>query len=104
MESSYLVRRSPVPFSLIDQEAVRLLGEYIYKQIKNIPHPMRFNIIKKQNNTNAQCFLNLYHQNFLDRYERRASENIFEYEKLLNLYVTVVLIINGIEGNTRSKV
>jgi hypothetical protein len=104
MESTNLVRRSPVQFSLIDPEAVRLLGEYIYKQIKNIPHPMRFNIINKQNNNNAQCFLNLYHQNFLDRYERRVSKNIFEYEKLSNLYVTVLLIINGIEGNSISKV
>ena len=103
MRPTNLARRSPVPFSLIDPAAVRLLGDYIYKQIKNIPHPMRFNIIKKQNNNNVQCFVNLYHQNFLDRYERRASENIFEYDKLSNLYITVLLIINGIEGNLISK-
>jgi len=104
MRSTSLVSSVSIEFSLIDKEAVRLLGEYIYKQIKTIPHPMRFNIIKKQNTSNAQCFLNLYSKNFLDRYERRVSENIFEYEKLSNLYVTVVLIINGIEGNSISKV
>ena len=29
MESTNLVRRSPVPFSLIDPEAVRLLGDCV---------------------------------------------------------------------------
>ena len=103
MVSTNLVRRSPVPFSLIDQTAVRLLGEYICKRIKNIPHPMRFNTIKKQNMNNLQCFVNLYHKDFLDEYEGRASRKIFEYEKLSNLYYTVLSIITGIEDNLISK-
>ena len=97
MVSTNLLRRSPVPFSLIDQSAVRLLGEYICKRIKIIPHPMRFNTIKKQNMNNLQCFINLYHQDFLDEYEGRVSRKIFEYEKLSRLYETVLSIITGID-------
>jgi DNA-binding CsgD family transcriptional regulator len=103
MVSTNFVRRSPVPFSLIDPSAVRLLSEYICKRIKNIPHPMRFNTIKKQNANNLQCFINLYHQDFLDGYEGRATRNVFDYEKLSNLYDTVLSIINGIEDNLISQ-
>ena len=50
-------RRIEPLFYLINQDIVRLLDKFVYNQIKFIPHPMRFNIIKKNNRNNLRCFL-----------------------------------------------
>jgi hypothetical protein len=103
MQTSSLCPSYPGLFNLIDQEAIRLLDAYLYKQIRNIPHPMRFNIINKHNNNNLQCFLNLYYQNFLDNYEKATSNNSREYTELADLYETMVSITGAIASDSISK-
>jgi hypothetical protein len=103
MQTSSLSISVPVQFSLITKEAVRLLDEYLYKHIRNIPHPMRYNIINKHNTKNLQCFINLYKKDFLDKYEKAASNNLNDFTLLSKLYETLISIIRGIEGNFISK-
>ena len=103
MKSFPLSVNNPVPFYLINQDIVRLLDKFVYNQIKYIPHPMRFNIIKKSNHNNLQCFLNLYNHNFLDRYEGAVSNDFYDNSKLTGLYDLVLLIIGGVSIDFISK-
>src|ERR1035438_1153382 len=99
MMSSLLSSNYPVPFYLIDKETVRLLDDFVYKQIKLILHPMRFNILTKRNQNNLQCFLNLYNNSFLDRYERAAYNDLNSYKEVSTLYNAVFLIIRSVTSD-----
>ena len=103
MKSFPLSPKNPVPFYLINHDTVRLLDKFVYNQIKYIRHPMRYNIIKKSNPNNLQCFLNLYNQNFLDRYERGASNDLCNYKEVSSLYKMVLIIIEAVWNDSISK-
>src|ERR1035437_8721199 len=102
MKSVPLSSSYPYPFYLIDKDTVRLLDKFVYQQIKLIPHPMRFNIIKKNNPNNLQCFLNLYDQNFPDRFEGAASNDLKDYKKVSALNNMVYSIIRAVTSGSIS--
>ena len=60
---------------------------------------MRFNIISKGNRNNLQCFLNLYNQNFLNRFEMGASNDLSDYNEVSTLYDIVLRIIRAISSD-----
>jgi hypothetical protein len=102
MKSSPLSPSYPAPFYLIDKDTVRLLDKFVFNQIKLIPHPMRFNIIKKDNPNNLECFLKLYNQNFPDRFEVAASNYLIAYKEVTILYNAVFLIIRALTSDSIS--
>jgi hypothetical protein len=57
---------------------------------------MRFNIIRKRSRNNLQCFINLYNQSFLDRFEMGASNDLSDYNEVSTLYDIVLRIIRAI--------
>ena len=89
MKSVPLSSGYPHPFYLIDKDTVRLLDKFVCNQIKLIPHPMRFNLIKKSNSNNLQCFLNLENQSG-------------DYKEVSALYGYVYQIIRAVTSGYNS--
>ena len=86
MKSVPLSSGYPHPFYLINKDTVRLLDKFVCNQIKLIPHPMRFNMIEKNNPNNLQCFLNLENQRG-------------DYKEVLTLYNAVYQIIRAVTSD-----
>jgi hypothetical protein len=102
MRSSLLSLSFPYPFYLIDKDTVHLLNKFVYKQIKLIPHPPRFNQIKRSNPNNLQCFLNLKNQSFINQFGWGAYNDLKDYKEVSALYDYVYQIIKAITSGNNS--
>jgi hypothetical protein len=102
MQASSLSPGVPVQFNSFHKESVLILDEYLCRQIKDIPRPLRYNIVNRFK-YNTQSFIESYQKNFQDKYDRGISIDAREFKAAGKLYGSMVSFMRALESKSISK-